>query len=345
MKRVSERLIETFGQNGKRHIQNFNSLGPSASYSDGYSMEEVNADRRSRKRRRDLIAQLEYRLNANFRQFMRERKLVAYGRPGSLRADAELIAWDIWPALTVTNWSEFAVGENRRDGAAFFAVRVFPALLAPCRDQLLDKRPLADAFKAFILHDPEVAALAALGLKKSSRFERVFREGSCTPLGVAEWPVAFDRWIVLPTVHPDPEKRSVFDRSDWVDPLEVIAAAEAMKSRYIGLISTLRAGEVEAEGVPVARGGSGTILRSVWSHPDFHFDAKTGDVYQTNDEFDVHTNDRLLKRWMAVMLRKPDASGSGFHVQHTPTHEVRPVATAKQEKEPSKGKRCGYGHN
>ena len=174
-------------------------------------------------------------------------------------------------------------------------------------------------------------------LSRSRLVSSVYFGKAAARHGVTEWPVAFERWIVLPTIHPDPEKRSVFDRADCVDSLEVIAAAEAMKSRYIGLISALRQGDVEAEGVPAVRGGSGTILRSVWSHPDFHFDAKTGDLYQTNEEFDAHSNDRLLKRWVAVMLRRPAVSDSGFHVKPATSHNSRSIAIAQQEGEPPKG--------
>ena len=107
----------------------FRSRGPLPSWLDGYRLEDVHDEQEIRKRLRNSIDDCEGRIDSDFRRFMRERKLVAYGRAGSLRSEPALIAWDIWPALTATNWTESAVGENRRGGTAFFAVRVFPAML------------------------------------------------------------------------------------------------------------------------------------------------------------------------------------------------------------------------
>ena len=74
--------------------------------------------------------------------------------------------------------------------------------------------------------------LVEAGLLLSSELKPVLVQGWCHAHGVKQWPLAFERWSMIGTVHPDPGKRSVFDVPQEPDPLEVVIAAEALACRY-----------------------------------------------------------------------------------------------------------------
>ena len=293
----------------KGRIEDYKGLGPSLSYVDGDDLEDVRHDDRMRKRRRAAIDECEGRINSEFRQQLRSKRLVAYGRPRNLEAESQLIAADLWPALIALGCGNSAVGEGRRGGMVFLAVRVFPALLAPGRAELLAGFTLSEAFKKFVIDDPEVSALGKRALQVAPRFERVLVQGCCHVDGTDEWPMVFDGTDVIGIVHPDPEKRSVIGYLRDPDPEPVVDAAEALTSRYSSFLEVMRRGEVEAEGLPVVSGHSARILRSIWSHGDFYFNSQSGDVFEVNPACQNPPEDWLLKRWVAVMLRRTDQPG------------------------------------
>jgi hypothetical protein len=251
------------------------------------------------------IRELGERIGASCLDHVRTRRLIGYGCTGRPTAARQLICSDDWPALTKIDWEKSLAADNR-DRVAFFDIRVFPPLLAPCRIDLLAGCSLSEVFRTFILGDAEVAALATEAVRLSPDFERVFVQGRCHVHGFEEWPLAFDRWSMICPVHPDPEKRSVYDAPRTPDPLEVVIAAEALIHRYRILISMLRRGELNGQGLPTAPGHPDMILRSIWSHDDFHLNATSGDVLQDNPESENRW-DRLTRRWIGVVLQKPNA--------------------------------------
>ena len=101
-----------------------------------------------------------------------------------------------------------------------------------------------------MLGDPEVATLGREAVRLSPEFEAVFVRGRCHVHGLEEWPLAFERWVMVSTMHPEAAKRSVYDGPGEPDPLEVVIAAEALKHRYRALILMLRRGELEGRGLP-----------------------------------------------------------------------------------------------
>jgi hypothetical protein len=117
------------------------------------------------------------------------------------------------------------------------------------------------------------------------------------------WPLAFERWTIATTIHPDPAKRSVFDRPE-PDPIEAVIAAEAWSHRYCTLVTLLRSGEIQARGVAGVTGPSEPIPRSIWSHEAFEFDPSTGDILQDNPQ-PTDRYDRYVKRWIGVALERP----------------------------------------
>lgn len=288
----------------KGRIEDYKGLGPSPSYIDGHVMDDVREDDRMRKHRRVTIDECEGRINAEFRQQLQSRKLVAHGRPWTLEAAPQLIASDLWPALIDLGFGNSAVGEGRRGGLVYLAIRVFPALLAPSRADLLAGCTLSEAFKKFVIADPEVSALGKCALKVAPRFERVFVQGHCHVDGTDEWPMTFVGSDVIGVAHPDPEKRSPIGYFRDPDPESVVDAAETLTSRYGNFLEAMRQGDVEAEGLPVATGHSARILRSIWSHNDFYFNSQSGDIFEVNHACENPPADWLTRRWVAVMLQR-----------------------------------------
>jgi hypothetical protein len=274
---------------------------------------------------------------------LKNGRLVAYGRLGSLDAGPQLISTAQWNALTKIEWqASRAAGDQPQ--IEFLDIRIYPPLLAPCHVDLLAGRTLAEAFQQFVLDDPEVAALGREAVRLSPEFEAVIIRGRCQVHGFEEWPLAFERTAMVSTVHPDAAKRSIYDGPGKPDPLEVVNAAEALKHRYRALISILRRGAVEGLGLPATTGYSDVILRSVWSRKEFYLDASAGDVVQDNPA-STASYDRLIRRWIGVMLQRPNAVhfhvrdlGAMFHgkppthdelLPDTPTPQAAPIQKAK----------------
>ena len=259
--------------------------------------------------RLDSIAiELETRINREFFRQATDRQILIYGCPSHFGATPRLIELDLWRTLTNIDWENSSAGGNGGADTFFREIRVYPPLLAPCRVDLVAGCSLAEAFKKYVLNDPEVAAFAKQGMRLAPEFERVFVQGRCTVHGVEQWPVAYENRLIVGAVHPDPKMRSVFDRGGKSDPLEVVIAAAALKSRIVALIDTLRSGEIEAVGLSVVPGHPCEIFRSIWSHEEFSFNAH-GDVFADNPDSDGRCN-RVIKRWHGVLLRRSHASAA-----------------------------------
>lgn len=240
-----------------------------------------------------------------------------------------------WQSVNRVNWQSSSAVDGGAEGRAFFDIHVYPCLLAPCRIDLLAGWTLAEAFSRTVLGDPEVVALGREAVRVSPAFEAVFIKGHCqTTLRYKEWPLAFERWPMASTVHPDSARRSKFDAAREPDPLEVVIATEALKHRYCALISVLRRGELECRGLAARQGDPNIVPRSIWSHPNFYCDASNGDVLQ-DDQESVARYHILMKRWFGVVLHKPDpkvhAFDAIFHGKPIARDELPPTASESQK--------------
>jgi hypothetical protein len=268
--------------------------------------------------------------------------LIAYGRTTQFDENVlHVIKPAIWSALTI-DWRRTKV--LRPDGVEISDIRIFPPVFAPCRVEILDQMPIAEAFRRFVLKDPEVEALAAIALPMAPKWKPYFGKGQSTDFAGSEWSVDLDRWWFAKPVHPNPEKQCVFERRDNPDRLELVIAVEALKHRYRSLMSLLQRGEMTARGVPARAGFSEQIMRSVWSHEAFHLRISTGDVLQDNEQ-SVDKFDRTLKSWIGVVLCKPanataEAPWEGrsvspatplFHVNNTGSDVSLPNTTSPAE--------------
>ena len=275
---------------------------------------------------------------------LKSGRLVAYGC-GSSSEIPSRVGSELWRLLTNVDWERSSAEDQSAEKLRLQGIRVYAPLLAPCRAELLDGLPLIEAFRSFVLGDPEVAQLGKEAVRMAPKFSNMFRQGSFGPYDHPRWPLAFERWTIRTTIHPDPAKRSVFDRPE-PDPLEAVIAAEAWTHRYCALITSLRTGEVQARGIAGITGPSDLIPRSIWSHEDFEFDSSTANILQDNP----HSTDRYdayVKRWIGVALENPERvargvpanlAGAGMSFAKPTEFEGSPSATAQTDRRvPRKG--------
>jgi hypothetical protein len=267
---------------------------------------------------------IEAEISANCLGHFKARRLIAYGgtNPGEA---PKLIEPERWRQLSRIDWNASTVSEDR-DGPAQLYVRVYPIVLAPCRTQVLDGLPLIDAVRQFALGDAEVMQFAREAVRLAEKSAKMLVKERVDFDSVNPWPLAFERWIMKVTIHPDPAKRNIFGPFGEPDPIEAVIAEEAWIHRYCAIITLLRTGELEARGIPGMTGSSESILRSIWSHEDFFFDLSAGNIVQDNPRSTGH-RDWYVKRWLGVTLKTPrratgDAQGasagaSTFHVKPT----------------------------
>ena len=298
---------------------------------------EEDAD--DRRRLKDAIDEADKKLNAAFWSYLREGRLIAYGRRNGLGSESERISPDLWPTLTAVKWTTSSVGARREDGERFLAVTVFPVLHAPCRIDLLADVPISKAFKRFILGDPEVQALAPAAVAAGSRFERLFNHGRCHAFHAGYWPVANDTLLTDGIAHPNPEKNLWGIPAHNPDPIEAIIAVDALRDRYAALIGMLQTGELEARGLPANPGDAQEVLKSIWLHQGFYLDAQGGDLFEETDVAPDPQHRYLRCRWKALLLCRPSGADHGltFHVKPTGPDQLRSEAIAHDPQRPDVG--------
>lgn len=137
-----------------------------------------------------------------------------------------------------------------------------------------------------------------------------------------------NRWITVYFAHPDPAKRSVYDRTP-ADPIEVVVAAQALIHRWRVLISLLETQDICAQGLNNSTGALERILPAMWSHKEFYLDAKQGDLLQDNP-ISEGRHDRYIKRYVGIVLQQKLS-----HVKPT-TFDQSPSTTIMHEPAPAK---------
>jgi hypothetical protein len=247
-------------------------------------------------------------------------QLVAFGRRQS-QSDREWIPETTCKFLINRDLkTSSASGLNAKD-KPFLDILIYPVLHAPNAIDFLHGISLKDAFWRFVLHDPEVEFLGSKAIKANPDLDRVYREGWCHPNGSQEWPVAFVQGALAGGRSPN----SPIGYSADPLPQEVQRAADVVCHRFSALLTPLRQGILEAAGDPVRSRGTDRILPSIWLHPSYFLDSKNGDVLQANDADTADWHNIRVKRWRAVMLKRPQQPNL-FHVK-PPTSDEAPLAT------------------
>jgi len=202
-----------------------------------------------------------------------------------------------------------------------FNVRVFPILHAPNAVSYLDGLSLTEAFRRYVINDPEIVALAKRLLKTESRHSAVFLQGQAPGCFVDfHWPldstasaIAF-RFVSVPF--------SMIGDS-LPEPSETLTAvSELLADRFGRLRHILACGEIVASGMFAQTGLEGPIGRSQWVRSDISIDVKNGDLCDGQDY-------RAGAKWVGLILRLPEL----------PTQSTQPQSVmAPKAAEPRKAK-------
>jgi hypothetical protein len=181
-----------------------------------------------------------------------------------------------------------------------FNVRVFPILRAPNAASYLNGLSLAEAFRRYVIEDPEVSALAKCVLKTGTGYSPVFLERQAPgPFVDFHWPldttasaIAF-RFVDCPLViigNPLPTPSAA-----------ILAVSEVLADRIAALRDILTCGKVVAFGTFVLSGIEGPIGRLQWHPSGISIDVTNGDLCDGQGH-------RAVPKWTGLSLRLPDAA-------------------------------------
>ena len=213
-------------------------------------------------------------------------------------------------------------------GVEVFNVRVFPVLRAPNAAGYLNGLSLADAFRRYVLDDPEVVALGKRVVKTTKRHADVFRDGMFPrPLDDFHWPL--DATAESIEYNFTPQSSGV---DDWLPtPSAMISAVSAvLADRIQGLRNVLASGSICAFGTSQT-GIEGPIGRLQWRRSGISIDVGNGDLCDGQDH-------RAVPKWTGLSLRLPDASLSPNQSQNGPPLKIVEVPRKAKAQIPTKEK-------
>jgi hypothetical protein len=204
----------------------------------------------------------------------------------------------IFHALNGPGPTSSALEEQFGSRIGVFNIRVFPVLRAPNAASYLNGLSLADAFRRYVLDDPEVVALGKRVVKTTKRHVDVFRDGMFPgPLVDFHWPL--DATAESIEYSFAPQSPNV---DDWLPaPSAMLSAVSAaLADRIQGLRNVLASGSICAFGVFERTGVEGLIGRVQWTRPGISIDVRRGDLCE-------HQDHRAVPKWTGLSLRLPDA--------------------------------------
>jgi hypothetical protein len=181
-----------------------------------------------------------------------------------------------------------------------FDVRVFPVLRAPNAVNYLNGLPLTEAFRRYVIGDPEVAVLAQSVLKARPGEAAVFRDGQAPgPVVDFHWPLDLaasalaGRFVdsllfIVGAPLPTPS-------------VSISAVSEVLADRIAGLRDILVSGRVVAFGEFSQTGVEGPIGRLQWLRNGISIDVSNGDLCEGDDY-------RAVAKWTGLSLRVADAA-------------------------------------
>jgi hypothetical protein len=157
---------------------------------------------------------------------------------------------------------------------------------------------LADAFRRYVLDDPEVVTLGKRIVKTTKRHVEVFRDGMFPgPLVDFHWPLDATAESIEYSFAPQSP-----NIDDWLPaPSAMLSAVSAaLADRIQGLRNVLAGGSICAFGVFERTGVEGLIGRVQWRRPGISIDVRRGDLCE-------HQDHRAVPKWTGLSLRFPDA--------------------------------------
>jgi hypothetical protein len=201
---------------------------------------------------------------------LREGRLVA---TGSIKgASSKLLEPEYATDCQVVNWRESVLKRHGKHEIAVEEVRIYPALRSPDFTSRLSGMGLADAFRKFVLEDPEVAALNALQ-----------RDPSALKKGMRPGPTINFHWrlnITAETLASDYVDSHCIDLSKQLpEPsTEQYDIAFALVDRLCALRDLLASGHVTAKGTFSQTGEIVLIDSRQWTRDGIFIHATNGDL-------------------------------------------------------------------
>jgi hypothetical protein len=241
---------------------------------------------------------------ANFVSHFASSKLVATGSRGSPTAPRALIPSFSWNDLGFRSWERSMVMERTKEKLCWYGVTAVPLLHSSARAGPLAGKTLKEAFQVFVLDDPEVVARSKSLFSHSPEYAKVFKEGRYTVAGWEQWPIARSSGYACLTTR---EPHLIGCLNDDAELPDVIAACDALHDRFEALFDVLRKGEVSVRAASARSGHPDSLLRSIWSHPDYYFEFAGVDILQINHESRDQW-DTFKRVWLAAILESPSAA-------------------------------------
>jgi hypothetical protein len=194
---------------------------------------------------------------------------------------------------------------------------------------------LSEAFRQFVLEDPEISALGKMIVEQEGSHVEVFRDGQYPgPIVDFVWPLdvsasdlvfQFVRPVVIIIPGPPIPKGS--------DAIQRVSSALA--DRLQSLRRMLIDGQIVAHGTFVNTGTFGPINRLQWARSGLSIDVKSGDLLH-------EVNNRAAIQWSGLALEAPAASEPApptaqdtFHVNSTERDGLRSGSISTSKRAPA----------
>jgi hypothetical protein len=241
-----------------------------------------------------------------------EGKLVVTGSFDSPTTSPVPIDPQIFQALNGPGPTSSVWEAKLGSGIKIFNIRVFPVLRAPNAASYLNGLSLVDAFRRYVLDDPEVVALGNRLMKTTKRYAHVFLDGMFPgPLDDFHWPL--DATVESIEYSFVPQSPNV---DIWLPtPSAMISAVSAaLADRVQGLRRVLASGSICAFGT-TQTGVEGPIGRLQWLRSGISIDVSNGDLCEGQDH-------RAMPKWTGLSLRLPDAALPSNQPQNGATPKI-----------------------
>jgi hypothetical protein len=232
-------------------------------------------------------------------RFVESGRLLVYGR----RSDTGTHQW-IRPAecssLVYRDFKSSIAASADAKKKPIADLLLYPVVHAPNAAEFVDGMLLRDVISKFVSGDPEVQYLARK-IEFNPKLGSTYKENLSDQAGPVIWPLMFERGV-LGGGNSGDEYEEYF--SDSVTP-ELQDASDALERRFEGLLALLRHNELQAVGDPARLHDPAEIPIGLWSHDQYYWEQKKGDLLQLNEDLDGPLAQEFIPRWRAVVLRIP----------------------------------------
>ncbi|MDR6657590.1 hypothetical protein J2W51_000132 [Tardiphaga robiniae] len=233
-----------------------------------------------------------------------ERRLVLFGRPDSIHAEATYFPFpDLSPEFSFIEGPSVGHAEATCAGIDVYEISIYPVLKAPNVVEILGDLPLKTAFERLILGDPEVEWFGPGAVSDLPKLAHVYCAGEQRQ---RYWPLNSDNLLEIGELD---DSGKYFG---YLPTARTEAASQALRDRLAALTYLLRESTFCIEGDPADASSPRVASPSHWLGMDLWLDLTTGDVVQElvydDGSVEAHRFDdgrqEFRVRWRAAMLRK-----------------------------------------